>query len=245
MKTVKLILMTAIFATMSMGVANAQSNNYTLLNSDEITVKPGHNAAFVEGVKQYKACYLENEGEGSWNMWRRQQGTGNVYVLTGSMAKWAEMEEEDAAGQACYMIYLNLIFPHIESQATYTSTSMPEYSTTVPEGTKYASVTYYEVSNESAFTNVVSTVSDAIKKKEGDFRASWYNIALAGPEAADFFAATFHKSFSELDVKRDTPAKIYTDLVGEDKAQELWDIWFSTLQNSWSFTYKLETELSN
>jgi hypothetical protein len=244
MKTLRIIFINATIAMFSIGLLSAQSNDYAILNSNEITVKAGHNAQFIAGVKQWKECYIENDGKNKWNMWRLEQGEGNVYVLTGMMAKWAEMDEENAAGKSCYLTYLNMIFPHIESQNSYTSTTMPDISADIPEETKYALVTYYEVHNEGDFENVINTVGNAIKKKEGDFRASWYNVQLAGPKAPDFFVASFYKKYAEMDIKRDSPSKIYTDLVGEEKAKEMWDIWFATLQNSWSFTYKLETELS-
>ena len=50
-------------------VVIAQENESFLLNMSEITVKPGHEAQFVEGVKSWKACYLENEGQDKWNIW--------------------------------------------------------------------------------------------------------------------------------------------------------------------------------
>ena len=72
----------------------AQQNESILLNLSEITVKPGHNAQFIQGVKAWKECYLENNGEDKWNMWKRVQGEGNVYTMTSVMANWAEMDEE-------------------------------------------------------------------------------------------------------------------------------------------------------
>lgn len=44
-------------------IAVSQDNDSFLLNLSEITVKPGQNAQFIEGVKAWKACYLENKGE--------------------------------------------------------------------------------------------------------------------------------------------------------------------------------------
>ena len=52
----------------------SQENESFLLNLSEITLKPGHEAQFIEGVKAYKKCYNDNEGKENWNMWRRMQG---------------------------------------------------------------------------------------------------------------------------------------------------------------------------
>uniref|UniRef100_UPI003593E1DC hypothetical protein n=1 Tax=Aquiflexum sp. TaxID=1872584 RepID=UPI003593E1DC len=116
MKTLRFIFNTAILAMFSIGILTAQSNDNAILNTNEITVKPGHNAQFIEGVKQFKACYLENGGTNNWSMWHRQQGDANVYILSGFMAKWAEMDADDASTQACYLTYLNHVFQHIEKQ---------------------------------------------------------------------------------------------------------------------------------
>jgi hypothetical protein len=245
MKTIKLIMTAAIVAILSTGMLTAQTTVSGILNSSEITVKPGHNAQFLDGVKKWKACYLENEGGNKWSMLKREQGEGNVYLLSGNMAKWAEMDKEEAADKACYLTLMNFIWPHLEKVNSRVASTMPEVSSDFPEGTKYIRVTYYEVHNEAAFEYVISTVTKAMKDKEGSYRGIWYNTELGGPETHDFMITEPFKKYADMDLKRDSPQKIYTDLVGEEKANEMWEIWFATLQNSWSYTYKLETELSN
>ncbi|MCB0434161.1 MAG: hypothetical protein KDD18_14640, partial [Mangrovimonas sp.] len=47
----------------------AQENKDYLLSISEITVKQGHNEAFLQGVKSWKECYLENKGEDKWGVW--------------------------------------------------------------------------------------------------------------------------------------------------------------------------------
>lgn len=67
----------------------------------EITVKPGQESEFNEGEKLWKKCYLENKGTDKFNIWRRVQGEGIVYVLTRMMDNWAEMDKEDVPGKEC------------------------------------------------------------------------------------------------------------------------------------------------
>ena len=74
-------------------IAVSQDDESYLLRLTEITVKHGHNAQFVQGVKTWKKCYKDNKGENPWNMWSRLQGEGSVYAFTGRMANWAEMDE--------------------------------------------------------------------------------------------------------------------------------------------------------
>ncbi len=245
MKTIKIIITTVIITIFSTVMLTAQNNESEILTSTEITVKQGHNAAFMEGVKKWKTCYLENNGEDKWNMWSRQQGVGNFYIMSGAMPNWAEMDKEDPASKECYLVLLNFIMPHIEKVNSRIARSLPDVSRTSSEDAKYIRVTYYEVHKEYAFMDVLNKVTKAIKDKEGDARGVWYNIELGGPDTPDFLVAEPFEKYSDMDIKRDSPAKIYTDLVGEEKAAELWEVWFDTLENSWSYIFKLNTEISN
>ncbi len=245
MKTTKLIITTLFLAILSINSLIAQNNESEILTTTEITVKQGHHAQFIEGVKTWKSCYVENNGEDKWNMWHREQGAGNLYIMSGMIPNWAEMDKEDQASNECYIILLNLIMPHIEKVNSRIARSMPEVSRSFPEDAKYIRVNYYKVHKEYAFEQVISTVTQAIKDKEGSARGLWYNIELGGPDTPDFMIAEPFTKYADMDIKRDSPAKIYTDLVGEEKAAELWEVWFDTLENSWSYTFKLNTEMSN
>lgn len=245
MKTIKIMLTTFIVAIISSDMLVAQENKGTLLNMTEFTIKPGHNAQFREGVKKWKECYLENEGENNWNMWQRDQGEGTVYVMTGNMPNWAEMDKVDEKGKACYVTALNLIIPHIEKADNSVAQRMPDISRTFPDDAKYVRVTFYNVSNGNIFEEVINEVGKAIKDKEGTPRGMWYDSQLGGPKTADYFVSMPFKKYADLDISRDSPRKIYTDAVGQEKADEMVAKWYSTVWNTWSYTYTLESELSN
>ena len=51
--------------------AQEVEDNSMILSVTEFTIKPGHNTQFREGVKAWKSCYLENEGDWSWEVWSR------------------------------------------------------------------------------------------------------------------------------------------------------------------------------
>jgi hypothetical protein len=56
-------------------VAHAKSEERGfILSTTELKIISGRNTRFQEGVKAWKKCYLENNGEWTWNMWRRVQG---------------------------------------------------------------------------------------------------------------------------------------------------------------------------
>ena len=245
MKTIKFIISTLVITVFSISMLSGQSNVGEIVTSTEITVKQGHHAQFLEGVKKWKECYLENKGERKWNMWRRVQGEGNVYVMTGSMANWAEMDKSDPVNKECYSTLLSFITPHVEKVAFNTSQVIPEFSRAWPEDAKHAWVTYYKVKNRFAFKEVVAAVSSTIKDKEGSVRGVWREYRGGSPDGPSFLVASPYKKLADLDVSRDTPGKIYTDAVGQEKANEMWDKWFDTVLNSWSYLFTLNTELSN
>src|SRR6056297_1233070 len=245
MKNFKPVAIAMFIAIFSSSAISAQDKTGEITTTTEITVKSGHHAQFVEGVKKWKACYLENNGQRKWGVWKREQGEGNVYVLVGTMKNWAEMDSNDPVNEACYMTLLNFISPHVEKVNYNISQVMPEVSRTWPADGKLAWVTYYKVRKGYAFKEVITAVSGAINDKEGSSRGLWREYKGGALDAPDYMVATPFKSFAELDVKRDTPAKIYSEAVGEEKANEMRDKWFDTVLDSWSHIFVLQPELSN
>lgn len=223
----------------------AQTPDSMLLSVTEITVKQGHSAQFEEGVKKWKECYLENEGKDSWNFWRRMQGEGSVYVMSGSMDNWAEMDQEDPVNKECAAVLLNFIMPHVDKVVYSVSRSMPEYSRVMPEDTKLVWVTFFRVKDDTAFREIISAVSGAIKAKEGTARGMWYNYMGGAPDAADYMVSTPYSGFAQLDITRDSPSKIYENAVGKKKADEMSAKWDAAVEDGWSYIYTLNSELSN
>ena len=229
-------------------VALSQEKESFLLNLSEITVKPGHNAQFLEGVKSWKECYLENKGEDKWNMWKRVQGEGNVYTMTSSMANWAEMDDNnDPAGKECRMKVVNLIMPHVKSVHYNIARSMPSYSrsTPMPEDTKLVWVYNVKANNSTNFKEVVGEITNALKKGEGDSRGTWYNTVGGSPEVSDYFVGIPYKNFAALDVDRDGAWKVYEKANGKVKTDALRAKFRASVSSDWSYIYTLNKELSN
>ncbi|GAA4976780.1 hypothetical protein GCM10023315_29550 [Algibacter aquimarinus] len=229
-------------------VVFSQENERFLLNMSEITVKRGHEVQFIEGVKSWKECYLENEGEDKWNIWRRVQGEGTVYTMTSRMAKWAEMDESgDEAGKACRTLVQNFILPHVESVHYNVASSIPEISTKTPmsEDTELVNVYNFKISNSTTFREVVDALTSEMKKSKEGNRATWYAVVGGAPEVADFFVAVPFKNFAELDIERDGVWKVYADAKGKDKAAAIRDKFRASLESDWSYMYTLNKELSN
>ncbi|TNJ43198.1 hypothetical protein KFZ70_10980 [Tamlana fucoidanivorans] len=229
-------------------VVASQETESFLLNLTEITVKPGHDAEFVEGVKSWKACYLENNGEDKWNIWKRLQGEGNVYTMTSIMANWAEMDEDpDPAGKECRMIVTKFIMPHVKSVHYNVARYMPSVSMTAPfsEDIKLVWVYNVKINNSTSFKEVVSEISKAVKAAEGDNRGRWYSVVGGAPEVADYFIGIPFNSFSDLDVVRDGVWKVYEKAHGKSKTDKLREKFRSAVESDWAYIYTLKKELSN
>lgn len=208
----------------------------------EITVKTGQESEFNEGVKLWKKCYLENKGTDKFNIWRRAQGEGIMYVLTRMMDNWAEMDKEDVPGKECRKTVTDLIMPHVEKVHYSISRTMPEVSRATPaEGTKLVSVWFFRIENGVVFNEVIKETSSAMKSAEGSVRGTWYSFVGGGPDSPNYMVSTPYKSFADLDVTRDGVWKIYEDKNGKEKTDEL----RASLKNSWSYFYSLNEELSN
>ena len=226
-------------------LAQSQNDGSKLLNMSEITVKPGHESEFIEAVKLWKKCYSENKGTDKFNVWRRVQGEGIVYVLTGMMDNWAEMDKEDAPGKACRKTVTDFIMPHVENVNYNISRTMPEVSSATPaEGTKLVWVGFFRVENSTVFNDAIKETSATIKEAEGSIRGTWYTFMGGGPDSPDYMVSIPYKNFGDLDVTRDGVWKIYEDKHGKVKTDELRAKFRASLKNSWAYLYSLKAELS-
>lgn len=241
MKKLLLILMLLPF------IGIAQNNEKQIMTMTGFMVKDGHSAQFEDGVKKWKECYVSNDGEGEWNMWKRVQGTGIMYGATSFMDKWAEMDEKDSAGKNCSAVFMNFIMPHVEKIKYDLSETIPDWNRKSEriQQPKLAWVTYYDVKKDGAFNEIISEVIETMKATEGDSRAYWYNILGGGKEASDYMVSTIYNSYADLDVKRDSPYEMYVKAKGEKKAKELSEKWYTAVSDSWSYIWEFLPELSN
>ena len=238
----KKLLLLAVLIPM---LALSQNDGSKLLNMSEITVKPGHESQFIAGVKMWKECYLENKGTDKFNVWRRVQGEGIMYVLTGLMDNWAEMDKEDAPGKECRMKVIELIMPHVEKINYNIARTMPELSRGPAEGTKLVSVMFVRVTNDAAYNEAIKETTSTVRSVEGSPRGTWYSFVGGGPESPDYMVSTPFKGFADLDIKRDGVWKVYENKHGKKKTVELRAKVRAAVENSWSYLYSLNEELSN
>jgi len=253
MKTIRVRITNLLIAMMfiaastlfSNGVKAQETERGFILSMTEFTIKPGHNNQFREGVKAWKACYLENEGEWTWSIWSRVNGEGNVYVLTSGMGNWAEMDETDEAGMKCRDIGRDLINPHVESAENNFFRFMPEYSNTYPNPDQVLWVTYWQTNNWRSFREIVKEVTDETAKAEGAPRGYWYSALGGGKDAADFLVATPFANFAAMDVERDNVWTIYENARGKEKRDEMQAAFREAINASWSYIFRRAADLSH
>ena len=229
----------------SNGVAAQETERGFILSMTEFTIKPGHNNQFREGVKAWKACYLENDGEWTWNVWSRVNGEGNVYVLTSAMGNWAEMDETDEAGMKCRDIGRDLINPHVESAENNFARFMPDYSRTYPNPDPVLWVNYWQANDWRKFREIIKEVTDETAKAEGSPRGFWYSVMGGSKDSPDFFVATPFANFAALDVERENVMTIYEKAHGKEKRDEMQAAFREVTDAAWSYIFKLDGDISH
>lgn len=224
----------------------AQTPEKFILSTTEFTVKNGHEKQFEDGVKAWKECYLENKGEWTWTMWQRYNGKGSVYVLSSRSANWAEFDDEnDEAGKKCHQIAMFQIVPHIESSENNFASSIPEFSKATPAEMGVIWVSFFQVENSVVFKEVVTEISNVMKKAEGDNRSYWYDVEGGSRDFADYFVTTPYKNFAALDVKRDAVWEMVEKAKGKEETEKLRAKFRSSMQDSWAYLYKRMDDLSH
>ena len=243
MKTLKSTLLALSILFLVPMTSQSQEPAGDIMNLTEFTIKYGHGGNFTEGIKKWKKCYKDNNGTSKWNVWHRVQGKGDIYVVTGRMANWAEMEKQDPAGMACRAVGLEYITPHIESTEFNVTRYMPDISRkNAFDDMGLVWVTNFIVNDDLTFNEIVKDVTATVKTKEGDNRGYWYGVM--GGEGRDYFVSTPYKDFAGLDVDQENVWKVYENVHGKAKTKETRTKFRATYDDVWSYIYTLEKELS-
>lgn len=246
-KNLMKIILVVVLLVMIRPMANGQEAPLgPLLSVTEFTVKPGHEMQFREGIKAWKACYLENKGEWTWRLWHRQQGEGNVYVLASDMANWAEMDKTDESGKNCQMLAMNMINPHVEKATNHITRFQPEISNSKPLEGEIISVQFFKLNSAHGhkMMEVVKEVEDIRKKAGINIPGYWYNWVTSGPESPDYHIVTGYKDFAAMDIVQESVWQTIEKESGKAKRDELHAAFRSSLENTWNYVYKLDKDIS-
>lgn len=240
----------AVSAAMLISVSGAvmaqdeEGDSTMKLSMGEISVKNGHNDEFRAGIAAWKACYLENDGDGNWSVWSRMDGESGSYYVNFTMSKWAEMDEDDAASEACSSIVDEQISPHINSSNWRWAEAMPEISKNGGSG-DIAVVYFFRVNDDRKFNSVVSEVSAAVREIEGDERGYWYQMYGGDEHAADYFIAIPFENFAQWDEDTAGVWELAAQHYGEEKTGQLRAEMREAMDAIWDYSYRRLPDLSH
>lgn len=245
-KRLALIAISAVALAVPLTASAQEEPAEYMLSLLELHVKGGHDSDFRAGIAAWKECYVENEGTGSWNIWRRQQGQGNVYVASFRMDNWADLDTPDEAAQACQEVAQAQITPytHTEKNGNSYASFMPEMSRAGPGG-DVIWVSNFRAADGRLMMDVVKKVSAAIKETEGDHRGYWFSIAGGHEKAADYFVTTPFENFAAMDMERDGVWSIVTKVHGEEEAERLRSDFMKSMDAGWSYIFRRVADLSH
>lgn len=219
-----------------------------LMAVTEFTIRPGHEMQFKEGIKTWKACYLENKGEWTWRMWRRQQGEGIVFVLASDMVNWAEMDETDESGKNCQELVRTLINPHVEKAVRHITRFQLGVSKGTPlaEGEEIIRVSFYKLNyvNGYRMMEVVKEVEEIRKNAKMDPMGYWYQWQTSGPESPSYHLVLPYKDYAALDIVQEGVWDMVEKNAGKAKRDELRAAFRSSLESTWNYIYKLDKDIS-
>jgi hypothetical protein len=245
-KVLNCLAVLVFVSTLAVNDAVAQDDNPSrLLSMTELTIKGGHDTQFRDGVSAWKTCYLENDGEMEWNMWRRIQGEGIVYGMTSFMDLWAEMDESDEAGMACQSLAQSMIIPHVEKVVRNFARTLPEMSKSAAAPMEAISVYYWQVNNGAKFIDTVRSIQSAIRKVEGEPRSYWYSLVGGDINAPDYFVVTPYENFAAMDAPRDGVWTMVEKAEGKETRDQLQADMRDAIDKSWSFMFRRVGDLSH
>lgn len=228
-------------------LAVSQEPERELMTISEFTVKPGEMDEFLKAVKNYKECYMENEGADRWVMWSSWQGEGIVFGVTQMYSNWASFDKTDSADAACRSIIFNEMMPHVKKIWRGVASTMPELSRKDNEEMQKGSwVTYFTINNYRLFKEVVDEVNEAIVEAEGAPRGYWMSLRGGDADDADYMISVPFSSYAQIDEweKGDSVFKIYENKHGEEKAEEMREKWRQAVDEGWSKIWEISEELS-
>lgn len=218
---------------------NGQEQQGHLLNVHDLHVKIGHDREFRDGMSAWKSCYLENDGKGSWGVWRRMQGKAGVYTETIAMDKWAEVDKEDSAANACRDIIREQITPHLSEVSSSIARYRPEVSGNESDYS-VVNVVSFRVDDHETFNEIREAVAGSMD----DNYAHWYNVTGGGPETEHYFVVIPYEDFAAMDEDRPGPWEQYEKAHGEQAMEAMRQRFDESIDQAWNYHYVRIDELS-
>jgi len=217
-------LVAAVFAAPAPVSADEHEN--PLIEITQLDVKVGHWMKFRGGMEAYLACYEENEGEDEWSVWDDVEG--GSYHIVSSMDGWAEMDETDEAGMACWSVIEEQIAPHLDGVSTRFARYLPDWSGEAV-GYNVVRLHQFRVDEGDEFEQVVGEITTIMKEAEYEHLGAWYDVVGNDSDEIGYFVVEHFQNFAAIDDGRAGAYGTTVASVGEEAAQALWDRFGETL----------------
>jgi len=246
------VIITQCLTATLVGAALALSPVSSLLAQDaagpiltlyEVKVKHGHESKWREALQAWNKCYGDNGGKGSWDVWKRMQGEGNLFTFTGMSDNWAEVGTRDPATRECADVFETQLTPHEDSEVTMMAQLMPDISSEYMDGTTVVGVYSFTVDDSRTFNTVITEVSKAMMKTDGTIPLQWYEVIGGGEDDADYFVVTDHADFASMDKDWTGPWEAVEQQHGKETAEEWRAMFADAVDEQWDYMHVLEKDL--
>lgn len=217
-----------------------------MIYDTRIGIKPGHFRKFRQGMAAWKSCYLENDGESTWSIWRDMESPAVHWVS--SMEGWADMGEQDAASEACASIVEEQLAPHVTSVQSRFARSMPDWNREDDDDevtNEVVRLHQFRVDDGSAFRAAVSSMAEIWKEAEHEHMPYWYDVIGNNAGEAGYFAAVGWENFAAMDEDRMGGNEVLVEAVGEERAEAMWDALSNSLHDDWEYSTLLLSRLGD
>lgn len=245
MKITKQLLTAAVVAACAMPALADEHEDY-MITMTEIGITMGHGMEFREGMMAFKACMEEEGAEDGWSAWWPVDGKLNEVVIVSRMDMWAEMDEDDAAGEACWPIVRAEVWPHMDTVERSFAKKMSDWS---GDASGYTVVTLhnFRLSDGDAFREVVGEMTGLMKEAEYEYMGTWYDVQGNARWGADYFVVDHYGNFAAMDEDRKGVNGVMVDALGEEGAEAMWDRFgdaLAEMEPYWTRTLERDGELS-
>ena len=248
------LCLTLACSAASVGLAQAADTDKTpdqVSTIYDISVQPGHVAAFEKAVKGWNECRKQNGSTHSYAMWEAETGD-SMYVVTTPSGSWASMDERDPAGKACAQNFMDNVMPNIDGMSTSVYVDMPELSKPPADDSKgmpaYVVVTAYRIKpgKFADFKNTTTKLTEAAIKTK--WAPTWWTSRLAFGDrhkAADVTMVSPEASWATIGQPADPKTRAMLEGVyGKDETNKLYEQFMDSAKFLSTNVYRYNKDLS-
>lgn len=207
-----------------------------------IELKHGHDGPWRAAIKDFKACYEKAGGKRTWTAWRRLNGAGTVYTVVTSNANWAALDQRDEAMGGCYPAMMEATTPHEASVSEEFVRPNNDFSR--PIDGDVVRVIGLMIDDYAGFMAAAGEINKTLKDADAGPHLLWMEVEGGPADAADMQIVMGYDNFAAMDVEVEGVWAVVERIHGKDKMLELRKAVQASVDDSWTYLYKRDGELS-